>query len=204
MNRALTTLFGTLSLVLLSGCMSGDDAAAPQGTTGVAGTASTQKGGMPKSLVAPIVFGSFDANAPDFQLFKPCEEIPAEVYREIGMGEMVSGPSSIGIGQYCGFGFTTDGGDVLDFGSSSDILQDDQAPKGDIKILPGVTKEGVKIDRIQYPDDTADCVTSVMTNRGRWTLDFYSSEGSMKERACEILYDFHASLIKYVKGEQWN
>ncbi|MCZ9310099.1 DUF3558 family protein [Corynebacterium uberis] len=202
MNRALTTLFGTLSLVLLSGCMSGDDAAAPQGTTGVAGTASTPKGGMPKSLVAPIVFGSFDAEAPDFQLFKPCEEIPAEVYREIGLGEKQGDNHAIGVSQYCFFRPDPTRGESQVYTVGVDILRRDDAPKGEISVLEGRFHDNVEVHRTIFPDDQDDsCRLSIWTSRGRLEIQRLDGEVVSQDQICADVFEKSYSLIDFIKGE---
>ncbi|MCZ9310096.1 DUF3558 family protein [Corynebacterium uberis] len=176
-----------------------DQTPAPQATDTSRQTRQTT---MPAGLTAPIEFGPFDANAPDFQLFKPCEEIPAEVYRELGMGEIQGQASSIGGDHGCLYSEEPGHPNFHVFGITVNTLQDRDAPKGGIVIEPATSAFGVDIDILTYPDSPpSECVTSVMTSRGRWTLDFESEGEQDKQGACRILIEKHSALIKYLKGE---
>lgn len=164
----------------------------------------TRQTTMPAGLTAPIEFGPFDANAPNFQLFKPCEEIPAEVYRELGMGEMQVEPFSIDQDQACVFLIADGDLDFKTYAVASDLLREGEAYKGNISIAEGVRFGEVNISLLTYGDELdEDCITSVETNRGRWAIRGTSETDAGGFKDCSSQLDKHLKLVKYVKGEKW-
>lgn len=211
--RLSTRVLIPLWVVLLAGtaaCSSTDtgiiahDAVGASGaeTVGSAAESATreekQGGGENESGGLPFEVGPWDASDPNFRFFDPCAEIPAEVFAEVGLGEMEGEPLSVE-GSYSSCHFFKELGEDDGSGLSvivyGDLVSEDNYEDLNIAKVMEADVEGISL--VREGDMGGDsCSTSMVTNSGRWGVEvLYTGEGGGGDECVEAK-NIHHQIIR--------
>ncbi|MEJ4099278.1 DUF3558 family protein [Corynebacterium mastitidis] len=146
----------------------------------------------------PFEVGPWDVNDPNFRFFDPCAEIPAEVFAEVGLGEMEGEPFSVD-GSYSTCHFLADiGGEgysVYSVGIFSDLVPLEKYEDIGLKILENADDRGIGLaEELDRGGET--CSTFMLTSRGRWGLEVSYAGLDDPEDSCSVAKNLHDKLIE--------
>ena len=200
MSRAEAALLVTVSGLLLTGCVSMGDSDAqvsPNSATDERGL-STAKGEevevvAEESSLPPV--GSFDPEAPDFDLFDPCTEISEESLRraELGRPEEFLTPTKLDMA--CRFDDYGHSGVFVSVNIVSTVVSLDDLPSNFVDV-PGVAvpDRNWKAFRLAGETETT-CRAAVQTQQGTIAVDLYEPTGAVSpSEICEHGFDILESL----------
>lgn len=211
--RLSTRVLIPLWVVLLAGtaaCSSTDTGIIAHDAVGVsgvetvgsaAGSATREEkrgGGENESGGLPFEVGPWDASDPNFRFFDPCAEIPAEVFAEVGLGEMEGEPFSVE-GGYSTCHFLADiGGEgysVYSVGIFSDLVPLEKYEDIGLKILEDADDRGIGLaEELDRGGET--CSSFMFTTRGRWGLEVSYAGLSDPGDSCSVAKNLHNKLIE--------
>lgn len=149
--------------------------AAGGGSSDTASSITAQ--GESNGVLPPL--GDFDRTDPDFDLFDPCTEIPAERLAEAGLGRRLEGGFNFTDSVMCGFSLVEEqeNGGVVGL-SSSDVSMSDHELKNGSRVLYKSRTTGAIAFESPLGGDN-NCTLSLDTKRGHVSVG-YSYAGNQK------------------------
>ncbi|MCH6196808.1 DUF3558 domain-containing protein [Corynebacterium mastitidis] len=170
-----------------------------------AGSAAREEkrgGGENESGGLPFEVGPWDASDPNFRFFDPCAEIPAEIFAEVGLGEMEGEPLSVeGSYSNCHFFVPLEGGKYSghSVGIFADLIPEEKYESVGLRLIEDADNRGISLAEEQ--DRHGETCSSVMfTDRGRWGLEVSYGGLDASRNNCLVAKEIHENIIELIRG----
>lgn len=162
--------------------------------------------------VADLPFGPgpFDRDAPDFDQFNPCTEIPEEIINSLGFESVPtgSGPTlSAGVAA-CPISELFDQDSAVELNNSSFVmisttLSLEESLDAGFKFFTPPDDDNFSAYTGTLPMNIGGCSAGIITDRGRWEIQNYDMLGrESDENSCSEATSFLKSALKSFHKEQ--
>lgn len=162
-----------------------------------ASTATSSSGNTDDSPLADYIpeLGTPDPTDPNFELFEPCSEIPAEVFAAAGLHDMNS-TTITGLGTACGQKLEEVSGVFINFGMFSatrEQIEDETIP-AKAKTKPAI--EGI-FNFVFHDEPSGNCHSAIETVEGTFTATAaLTGSGTSDPELCDITNKKIETLLK--------